>query len=136
MEAIPLCDSTEVHVYLRLLLLQSALQHLVGFRPAQLSLSILSRKVLQSAVASGTSNKMILRRKHAVHQSTTPFQTERSSRPRHLAASFPFPAHAKNRKTPLPNRPIHWRTLYISNITGCPLLKKKRVKGAGHIARM
>jgi hypothetical protein len=29
---------------------------LVGFRPAQLSLSILSRKVLQSAVASGTSN--------------------------------------------------------------------------------
>jgi hypothetical protein len=39
-----------------LLLLQSALQPLVGFRPAQLSLSILSRKVLQSAVASGTSN--------------------------------------------------------------------------------
>jgi hypothetical protein len=38
------------------LLLQSALQPLVGFRPAQLSLSILSRKVLQSAVASGTSN--------------------------------------------------------------------------------
>jgi hypothetical protein len=29
---------------------------LVGFRPAQLSLSILGRKVLQSAVASGTSN--------------------------------------------------------------------------------
>jgi hypothetical protein len=29
---------------------------LVVFRPAQLSLSILSRKVLQSAVASGTSN--------------------------------------------------------------------------------
>jgi hypothetical protein len=29
---------------------------LVGFRPAQLSLSILSRKVLRSAVASGTSN--------------------------------------------------------------------------------
>jgi hypothetical protein len=28
---------------------------LVGFRPAKLSLSILSRKVLQSAVASGTS---------------------------------------------------------------------------------
>jgi hypothetical protein len=27
-----------------------------GFRPAQLSLSILSRKVLQSAAASGTSN--------------------------------------------------------------------------------
>jgi hypothetical protein len=33
-----------------LLLLQSPLQPLVGFRPAQLSLSILSRKVLQSAV--------------------------------------------------------------------------------------
>jgi hypothetical protein len=30
--------------------------NLVGFRPAQLSLSILSRKVLQSAVASGMSN--------------------------------------------------------------------------------
>jgi hypothetical protein len=39
-----------------LLLLQSALQPLGGFRPAQLSLSILSRKVLKSAVASGTSN--------------------------------------------------------------------------------
>jgi hypothetical protein len=39
-----------------LFLLQSALQPLVGFRPAQLPLSILSRKVLQSAVASGTSN--------------------------------------------------------------------------------
>jgi uncharacterized membrane protein len=38
-----------------LLLLQSALQALVGFRPAQLPLSILSRKVLQSVVASGTS---------------------------------------------------------------------------------
>jgi hypothetical protein len=32
---------------------------LVGFRPAQLSLSILSRKVLQSAVVSGTSNPQI-----------------------------------------------------------------------------
>jgi hypothetical protein len=42
--------------YLLLLLLQSALQPLVGSRPAQLSLSILSRTVLQSAVASGTSN--------------------------------------------------------------------------------
>jgi hypothetical protein len=42
-----------------LLLLQSALQPLVGFRPAELSLSILSRKVLQSAVASGTSNPQI-----------------------------------------------------------------------------
>ena len=59
------------------------------------------------------SYKMILRRKHAVHRSTTPFQTERYSRPRHLAASLTFPAHAKNRKTPLPNRPIHWRTLYF-----------------------
>jgi len=43
----------------------------------------------------------------------TPFQTERYSRPRHLAASFPLPAHAKNIKTPLPKRPIHWRTLYF-----------------------
>jgi hypothetical protein len=41
---------------LLLLLLQTALQPLVGFQPAQLSLSILSRKVLQSAVASDTSN--------------------------------------------------------------------------------
>jgi hypothetical protein len=32
---------------------------LVGFQPAQLSLSILSRKVLQSAVASGTSNPQL-----------------------------------------------------------------------------
>jgi hypothetical protein len=30
-----------------------------GFRPAQLSLSILSREVLQSAVASGTSNPQL-----------------------------------------------------------------------------
>jgi hypothetical protein len=44
------------HSPLSSLLLQSALQPLVGFRPAQLSLSILSRKVLQSAVASGTCN--------------------------------------------------------------------------------
>jgi hypothetical protein len=42
-----------------LLLLQSALQPLVGFRPVQLSLSILSRKVLQSAVANGTSNPQL-----------------------------------------------------------------------------
>ena len=62
------------------------------------------------------SYKMILRRKHPVHHSTTPFQTERYSRPRHLAASFAFPAHAKNRKTPLLNRPIHWRTLYNLNV--------------------
>jgi hypothetical protein len=40
-------------------LLQSALQPLVEFRPAQLSLSILSRKVLQNAVASGTSNPQL-----------------------------------------------------------------------------
>jgi hypothetical protein len=39
-------------LFMSILLLQSALQTLVGFRPAQLSLSILSRKVLQSAVAS------------------------------------------------------------------------------------
>jgi hypothetical protein len=32
---------------------------LVGFRPAQLSLNILSRKILQSAVASGTSNPQL-----------------------------------------------------------------------------
>jgi hypothetical protein len=44
-----------IRYILLLLLLQSALQPLVGFRPAQLSLSILSRKVLQIAVASGTS---------------------------------------------------------------------------------
>jgi len=56
---------------------------------------------------------MILPLKHAVHQSTTQFQTERYSRPRHLAASFVFSAQAKNRKTPLPNRPIHWRTLHL-----------------------
>jgi hypothetical protein len=42
-----------------LLLLQSALQPLVGFRPAQLSLNILSRKVLQSAGACGTSNPQL-----------------------------------------------------------------------------
>jgi hypothetical protein len=41
---------------LLLILLQSALQPLGGFGHAQLSLSILSRKVLQSVVASGTSN--------------------------------------------------------------------------------
>jgi hypothetical protein len=42
-----------------LLLLQSALQPLGGFQPAQLSLSILSRKVLQSAVASSSSNPQL-----------------------------------------------------------------------------
>ena len=59
------------------------------------------------------SYKMILWRKHSVHQSIIQFQTECYSWPHHLAASFPFPTHAKNRKTPLPNRPIHWRTLYV-----------------------
>jgi hypothetical protein len=43
-------------------LLQSALEPLVGFQPAQLSLSILSRKVSQKAVASGTSNSATWRR--------------------------------------------------------------------------
>jgi hypothetical protein len=42
-----------------ILLLQSALQPSGGFRPAQLSLSLLSRKVLQSAVGSGTSNPQL-----------------------------------------------------------------------------
>jgi hypothetical protein len=42
-----------------LLLLQSALQPLDGFWPAQLSLSILSRSVLESAVASGMSNPQL-----------------------------------------------------------------------------
>jgi hypothetical protein len=46
-------------LHINLLLLQSALQPLVGFRLAQLPLSILSRKVLQSAVASGTSNPQL-----------------------------------------------------------------------------
>jgi hypothetical protein len=50
-------DISIILVYL--LLLQSALQPLVGFRPAQLSLSILSRKVLLSAVVSGTSNPQL-----------------------------------------------------------------------------
>jgi hypothetical protein len=48
-----------VYIIIILLLLQSALQPLVGFRPSQLPLSILSRKVLQSAVASGTSNHQL-----------------------------------------------------------------------------
>jgi phosphate/sulfate permease len=45
--------------YIYFILLQWALQPLVGFRPAQLLLSILSRNVLQSAVASGTSNSQL-----------------------------------------------------------------------------
>ena len=43
----------------------------------------------------------------------TPFETERYSWPRHLAASFPFSAQAKDRKMQLPNRPIRWRILYF-----------------------
>jgi hypothetical protein len=43
-------------IYIYILLIGSTT--LVGFRPAQLSLSILSRKVLQSA-ASGTSNPQL-----------------------------------------------------------------------------
>ena len=34
----------------------------------------------------------------AIGKSTTPFQTERNSRPRHLAASFPFPLTLKIEK--------------------------------------
>jgi hypothetical protein len=49
----------EKHRVTGYLLLQLAPQPLVGFRPTQLSLTILSRKVLQSAVASGTSNPQI-----------------------------------------------------------------------------
>jgi hypothetical protein len=49
----------DVRVEVLLLLLQSTLQPLVGFRPAQLSLSLLSRKILQSAVAGGTSNPQL-----------------------------------------------------------------------------
>jgi hypothetical protein len=52
-----------------LLLLQSALRPLVGFRPAQPLLSILSRKVLQSAVASGTSNPPTWRRTRDLERS-------------------------------------------------------------------
>ena len=63
------------------------------------------------------SYKMILPQKHAVHQSMTPFQTEGYSRLCHLAASFPFPAHAKKRKMLLPNCPIHWRTLWLCDAT-------------------
>jgi hypothetical protein len=40
-----------------------------GFRPAQLSLSILSRKVLDSAVASGTSNPQLWRRTRDLERS-------------------------------------------------------------------
>jgi len=44
------------------------------------------------------SYKMILRRKHAVHQSMTPYQTERYSRPRHLAAHSPSTLNLKIEK--------------------------------------
>jgi hypothetical protein len=40
-----------------------------------------------------------------VQRSTTPFQTERYSRPCHLAASFPFPAQAKNEKNAVAKSP-------------------------------
>jgi hypothetical protein len=53
----------------KILLLQSALQPLVGCRPAQLSLSILNRKVLESAVASGTSNPSTWRRTRDLERS-------------------------------------------------------------------
>jgi hypothetical protein len=61
MELVPIFIKRKVVFILEVirLLLQSALQPLVGFRPAQLSLSIVSRKVLQSAVASGTSNSQL-----------------------------------------------------------------------------
>jgi hypothetical protein len=52
-------ESNASCVFSQKLLLQAALQPLVGFWPAQLPLSILSRKVLQSAVASGTSNHQL-----------------------------------------------------------------------------
>jgi hypothetical protein len=52
-----------------LLLLQSALKPLVGFRFAQLSLSILSRNVLQDAVASGMSNRPTCRRTRDLERS-------------------------------------------------------------------
>jgi hypothetical protein len=51
----PIVRHANISKEMLLLLLQSA-QPLVGFRPAQLTLSILSRKVLQSAIASSTSN--------------------------------------------------------------------------------
>jgi hypothetical protein len=52
-------ECPQIPLYILLLLLQSALHPLVGFRPAQLSLSFLSRKVLLSDVASGTSNPQL-----------------------------------------------------------------------------
>jgi hypothetical protein len=54
------CVCVYIYIYIHIyLLIQSALQPLVGFRPAQLPLSILSRKVLQSVVTSGTSNPQL-----------------------------------------------------------------------------
>jgi hypothetical protein len=58
-QTLPNWGSVHPVITLLLLLLQSALQPLVGFQPAQLSLSILSRKVLQTAVASGKSNPQL-----------------------------------------------------------------------------
>ena len=49
----------KLFIIIIIIIIQSALQPLVGFWPIQLSLSILSRKVLQSAVASGTSNPQL-----------------------------------------------------------------------------
>jgi len=48
---------------------------------------------------------MILQLKHAVYQSTTAFQTERYSRPRHLAASLPFTAQSKKKKNAITKSP-------------------------------
>jgi hypothetical protein len=45
--------------YINIFFFFSRLYNPSGFRPAQLALSILSRKVLQSAVASGTSNPQL-----------------------------------------------------------------------------
>jgi hypothetical protein len=74
-------------VLLLLLLLQSELQPLVGFWPAQLSLSILSRKVLQSAVASGTSNPPSWRRTRDLER-----YNFRHKRPRASEATLANPA--------------------------------------------
>jgi hypothetical protein len=52
-------NSYTVYTYILIYMYVSALQPLGGFRPAHLLLSILSRKVLQSAVGSGTSNPQL-----------------------------------------------------------------------------
>jgi hypothetical protein len=48
-----------VYTYKSMVFFFSRLYNPSGFRPAQLSLSILSRKVLQTAIASGTSNPQL-----------------------------------------------------------------------------